>query len=158
MTSETEARPLPTYDSVVHSYLDDDLVIQLLLNSLAQITYLAIAEAAAGLTAAVGFGGGGGGWCHLPLGPCWAGGHQQRQPEDNKLQHVMKSQVNIFLDHSLLLLLANLIYANRQFFHCGSYGEKFTKQSALRTGRWVECFKNVIEHTHFKKKNVVKRF
>ena len=88
MTSETEARPLPTYDSVVHSYLDDDLVIQLLFNSLAQITYLAIA--AAGLTAAVGFGGGG--WCHLPLA-CWASGHQ-RQPEDNKLQHVMKSQAS----------------------------------------------------------------
>ena len=114
MTSETEARPLPTYDSVVHSYLDDDLVIQLLLNSLAQITYLAIAEAAAGLTAAVGFCGGGG-WCHLPLA--------QRQAEDKKLQHVMKSQVNIFLDYSLLLLLANLIHANSQFFHCGSYGE-----------------------------------
>ena len=115
MTSETEARPLPTYDSVVHSYLDDDLVIQLLLNSLAQITYLAIA--AAGLTAAaVGFGDGGG-WCHLPLA--------QRQAEDKKLQHVMKSQVNIFLDYSSLLLFANLIHANSQFFYCGSYGEKF---------------------------------
>ena len=32
----------------------------------------------------------------------------------------------------------------------------FTKQSALCTGRWVECFKNMIEHTHFKKKKVEK--
>ena len=32
----------------------------------------------------------------------------------------------------------------------------FTKQSALSTGRWVECFKNMIEHTHFKKKKVEK--
>ena len=34
----------------------------------------------------------------------------------------------------------------------------FTKQSALSTGRWVECFKNMIEHTHFKKKKVKKIF
>ena len=34
----------------------------------------------------------------------------------------------------------------------------FTKQSALSTGRWVECFKNMIEHTHFKKKKVEKFF
>ena len=33
--------------------------------------------------------------------------------------------VNIFLDQSSLLLLANLIYADRQFIHCGSYGEQF---------------------------------
>ena len=33
----------------------------------------------------------------------------------------------------------------------------FTKQSALSTGRWVECFKILIEHTHFKKKSE-KRF
>ena len=32
----------------------------------------------------------------------------------------------------------------------------FTKQSALSTGRWVECFKNMIDHTHFKKKKVEK--
>ena len=32
----------------------------------------------------------------------------------------------------------------------------FTKQSALITGRWAECFKNMIEHTHFKKKNAEK--
>ena len=32
----------------------------------------------------------------------------------------------------------------------------FTKQSALSTGSWVECFKNMIEHTHFKKKKVEK--
>ena len=30
---------------------------------------------------------------------------------------------------------------------------KFTKQSAFSTGRWLKCFKNMIEHTHFKKKN-----
>ena len=32
----------------------------------------------------------------------------------------------------------------------------FTKQNALSTGRWVECFKNMIEHTHFKKKKLKK--
>ena len=35
------------------------------------------------------------------------------------------SELNIFLDQSLLLLLANLIYADSQFFPCGSYGEQF---------------------------------
>ena len=33
--------------------------------------------------------------------------------------------LNIFLDQSSLLLLANLIYADSQFFHCGSYREEF---------------------------------
>ena len=28
----------------------------------------------------------------------------------------------------------------------------FTKQSALSTGRWVECCKILIEYTHFKKR------
>ena len=72
MTSErsSEARPLPTHDSVVHSNLDDNLVIQLLLlESLVQITCLAVASAASTAGA-----GGCGGWCHLPL-PCW-GRHQ----------------------------------------------------------------------------------
>ena len=32
----------------------------------------------------------------------------------------------------------------------------FTKQSALSTGRWVEWFKNMIEHPLFKKKKVEK--
>ena len=36
-----------------------------------------------------------------------------------------KILLNIFLDQSSLLLLANLIYANSQLFHCGSYGEQF---------------------------------
>ena len=39
--------------------------------------------------------------------------------------------------------------------------DNFTKQSALSTGSWVECFKNMIEHTHFKKKKaekVLKKF
>ena len=30
---------------------------------------------------------------------------------------------------------------------------KFTKQNSLKNGRWMECRKNLIEHTHFKKKN-----
>ena len=36
--------------------------------------------------------------------------------------HKIESRLNIFLDQ---LLLANLIYADSQFFHCGSYGEQF---------------------------------
>ena len=33
--------------------------------------------------------------------------------------------LNIFLDQLSLLLLPNLIYADSQFFHCGSYREQF---------------------------------
>ena len=32
----------------------------------------------------------------------------------------------------------------------------FTKQNALETGNWMERLKNLIEHTHFKKKKVEK--
>ena len=31
---------------------------------------------------------------------------------------------------------------------------KFTKQNSLKNGRWVECRKNLIDHTHFKKKKI----
>ena len=32
----------------------------------------------------------------------------------------------------------------------------FTKQNGLKIGSWMECRKNMIEHTHFKKKKVEK--
>ena len=34
----------------------------------------------------------------------------------------------------------------------------FTKQNGLKIGSWMECRKNMIEHTHFKKKKVEKVF
>ena len=102
MTSErsSEARPLPTHDSVVHSKLDDSLVIQLyfLLESLVQITCLVVASA----TSTAGAPGGCGGWCHLP--PCW-GRHQPSVTSSTSssssslsqsLQDVMKSSEAFF--------------------------------------------------------------
>ena len=103
MTSErsSEARPLPTHDSVVRSKLDDSLVcIQLyfLLESLVQITCLAVAASAISTAGAPG---GCGGWCHLP--PCWGLGHQPSVTSSNSsslsqsLQDVMKSSEAFFV-------------------------------------------------------------
>ena len=35
-------------------------------------------------------------------------------------------------------------------------GDNFTKQNTLETGYWMKSLKNLIEHTHFKKKNFKK--